>query len=613
MGKSNRIRADRSTKQISNPVKYKKKKGLPLWAKTLIAAVVTIAVLATCAVGILSTNGVFMRYNSAVSSENYRISGNMMAYFYQTQYQNFYSSYSDYMSYFSLDTSKSLKEQQFGDTTTGYGYETQFLGEFDGTWFDYFMNAATEQAKQILIYCEEADARGISLNDEDMAEIQTALDTIESTATTYGYSTNSYVSTMYGTGVKISDVKKAMELSYLAEKCMIDIQDEIEAGITEGDIISTYTDNKLDFNVIDYTYYTFSVTYDDVAAEVLGSDYTEAELKASANEVLTKYAEKIKDIKATVSEFEKAESTEEFQKQLYEYLATKYYEENYADNGLEADKLPAEEVVNSVKASVIEAVVSDVVAGKTATETAYTEADGTYTLYSNTVTEEFAVAIDEIKTSVFNSILTDKETYIVEKAAYSEGDDFSEWAFEDGRAANDTKSILTGDGAESDEILDDEGSFNASVYILSSAQYRDEELSKNVSYLVFSTEDAAKSAIEAFAAGTISKEAFEAVGTELSATANSEIEDYTEGSLGVDAFDEWLFDSATKVGSYTTSPISSDDTTYIVAYYNGDGEANWRISVKSSIFNDRYSDYYSDMETKYTVTVKDRILNKIGE
>ncbi len=611
MGKSNRIRASHAEKSISNPIKPKKKTGMPLWLKTTIAAVVAAVVLLTCVFGVLSANGVMMRYRYPVRSDNFKFSGNMMSYLYQTQYQNFTNQYSDYMSYFSLNTAESFKEQKFGDTSSGKGYETQFLGQFEGTWFDYFMNLATEQAKQTLIYCEEAKARGIELDDEDKAELNESIDTIKSTATMYGYSTNAYVSNMYGKGVSLNDIKKVMKLSLLAQKCMLTISEEINNGITDTDIQKTYEETPDDFDLIDYSYYTAEVNYEDVAAEILGSDHTEAELKENKDKVLEAYKKEIAEAKELANKLKDMTSVADFNKYLYEHLAGKAYDEAYGKLSLAETDLPEESVRTTIKNAVVNAVVADIIEGKTETAAVAVEKDGAYTVYEQSVTKAFADAVDSVKEDVFETVLADKETYVLEKKTYSSTDDFSKWAFEADRKQNDTKTVFTGDGADDAEIDDEDGYFNASAYIINKTRYRDESLTKDVAYMVFSSEDTAKAAIEAFKNGTISLEAFEKIATDKAASTSSKLEDYVEGALGVDTFDKWLYDEHTVIGSYTETPITASEGTYVVAYYYGDGETNWSVTVKASIFDERYHEIEHGMEEKYAITVKDKVLGKI--
>ena len=612
MGKSNRIRASHAEKSIATPIKPKNKTGMPLWLKTTIAAVLAAVILLTCIFGVLAANGVMMRYRYPVRSENFKFSGNMMSYLYKTQYQNFTQQYSSYMNYFSLDPSEPLKDQKFGDTSSGYGYETQFLGQFDGTWFDYFMNLATNQAKQTLIYCEEANARGITLDDADKAELDQSIETIKSTAAIYGYTANSYVSTMYGKGVSLKDVKKVMELSMLAQKCLTTISEEISNGITDTDIQNAYTAAPDKFDLIDYSYYTIKVDFDEVADEILGSDHTDAELKENKDKVLEAYKKKIAEAKELADKFKALTSVDDFNKSLYEQVAMDAYEAAYKKLNLKEEVLPEEAIRATVNKAVVDAVVAEVLEGKTETAKALVEADGTYKVYDQTVSKEFAEAADSIRADVFKATLEAKTTYIIEKAGYSESDEFLKWAFEAGRVQNETKTVFTGDGSKEGDISDDDGYFNASVYILKSTRSRDESLTKDVAYMMFSTEAAAKEAIEAFKAGTISLEAFEKVATDKSASTSSKFEDYVKGSVGVEDFDKWLYDEKTVLNSYTETPVKVSDESFIVAYYYGDGEANWNITVKSSIYDERFEAKYKDMEAKFAVTVKDNVINKIA-
>ena len=147
MGKSNRIRAKHAEKKIVTPVKVKakQKKAMPLWLSSAIAGIVALAVLFVCVMGVISSNGVIKRNNKALYTENFKISENMLSYIFQNQYANFTSSYSSQLASIGFDTTKSLKDQAYDETST---------------WYDYFVNSSIEEASQILLFCEEAYARG---------------------------------------------------------------------------------------------------------------------------------------------------------------------------------------------------------------------------------------------------------------------------------------------------------------------------------------------------------------------------------------------------------------------------------------------------------------------
>ena len=229
MGKSNRIRNKKASAAISMGVapKNKKKNGMPSWALNLITIAVAVVIFASVAVSLLVSNGVFSRMQTAAKSDNFRVDGNMMQYFYNTQYSTFVSQNQSYLTYYGIDTGASLKDQPMDKNKPEAG-----------TWFDHILTLTKSYVTEMLAYCEEAEARGIKLDDEDRHEIEHAIEDIEYYATLYGYTnTNNYISALYGNGMKMKDLRKAMELDTLATKCAKLVGDEIKATITD-DVIN---------------------------------------------------------------------------------------------------------------------------------------------------------------------------------------------------------------------------------------------------------------------------------------------------------------------------------------------------------------------------------------
>ena len=252
MGKSNRIRVGRADTSMKSAIKPKKKKGTPLWLQTTIAIVVAILVLAVCVSGVLSAKGIFKRYTYPLKSENYKISSMMMSYYYQQQVSDFNTNYSSYASYLGVDTSADLKTQPFSDTAK------QILGVTSTatTWHEYFVELTTNHAKQVLLLCEEANARGLELEDADLTEMQQEILTLESAAGMYGYSIDQMVAMQYGEGMKLKDLKAAQELTALANKALYAVQEELADSITEDEIFAEYDRDPDAYDFVDYFYFT---------------------------------------------------------------------------------------------------------------------------------------------------------------------------------------------------------------------------------------------------------------------------------------------------------------------------------------------------------------------
>ncbi len=187
----------------------------------------------------LSDSGVILRSKTAAESDNYEVSGTMMAYFYNSNYQQ----YASYLSMLGVDTSKSLKSQECPYATSG-----------NGTWFDYFAAMTEDYVTNMLALCEGAKEAGVELDEDDKAEIDSTLETLKTSAEGAGYSINQYLTALTGAGVNLKDVGKCLELSALASKYSTKYQNDLTYTDEQ---LGTYADEHPDeFNGVDYYVYT---------------------------------------------------------------------------------------------------------------------------------------------------------------------------------------------------------------------------------------------------------------------------------------------------------------------------------------------------------------------
>lgn len=615
MGKSNRIRANRATREVKSLDTKKTKKGMPSWLMTVITVVLTLAILLSVVGLLLTSNGVFNRWAKVVSTEHFKVNANMMSYYFQTQYQNFLSEQSSMLSYFSLDTSKSLKTQEFApDTSEEEGvfyYDELFLGTYEGTWFDYFMDQTVTSVSSILVYCEAAYERDLELDEADEEALDANLATLSTTAITYGYATtDAYISAMYGEGVKEKDVRKAMEYSALATKAMTVLSQEISDGITSGEVDDKYASDPKSFNSIDFSYYTFNVSYNDAKERAGLSDVINANL---TDEQKTKVAEAFKELIAEAKDNAKklTEKTtiDDVNMFVMEYIARKELDAAWKTKkpGTDNDKETVTDNEATIKATLVGAIAQEVLAGKTESSKAI---ETNVVIKDLELDSETKTKINEIQNTAFKATLTAKETYVRTNSAYAGDDDeFFVWAFEDGRKAGATKTITKGDEAAEVKAT---STYSISAYFLAKAPYRDESHTRNVAYMLFTDEATAKSAVKALMDRNISDlEKFEALADEFGASAHTHIEDYVKGSLNSSVFDTWLFADDVKVGTFTEAPLALEESTYCVALYYGEGNESWYVTVKNQILTEKFDEAVADLTEKYPVTVKEKALNRV--
>ena len=268
------------------------------------------------------------------TSEYYEIDNAMMSYFFYSKYNTFVNTYNDYLGYFGLDTKKSLKSQTYGSDGT--------------TWFDYFMDSTKSDVEELVLIASAAKDAGVELNDDDRASIDATISQIKSYADSYGYTLNSYISAVFGSGVDKAAVVRCLELSTLASKYYNQVYDSF--SYEDSDYNEYLAANPDKFQKVDFLSYAVAADYetdaDDDAkkaamedakaiADAIAAAADEAAFKAAVAEQI--YAGLVEKAEADYAE-EAAETDEEGNPVTpdpidYDALKTKAEETNIATTG----------------------------------------------------------------------------------------------------------------------------------------------------------------------------------------------------------------------------------------------------------------------------------------
>ncbi|MBQ7835803.1 MAG: peptidylprolyl isomerase [Clostridia bacterium] len=178
----------------------------------------------------------------AMKTENFSINLAEATYIFNRTYIEFANENYQFMNYYGIDKEKSLKEQMYTES--------------NGTsWFDYFLNDAKAYMHNILIYCEAANASGLSLTDEDNKEIDKIIEEYYTEAEGNGYTIEEFVSLHYGAIVKIDNIKTFMEKEKLAFKYYNGLVDGFE--FTAEDEDKYFSEHPEEFYYVNYVSYTF--------------------------------------------------------------------------------------------------------------------------------------------------------------------------------------------------------------------------------------------------------------------------------------------------------------------------------------------------------------------
>ena len=223
-------------------------------------------------------------------------------YLYNMQYVNILNTYGDYISMLGLDPTKPLDEQACSMSPEG---------DEDYTWDDYFMDSAKTQLTQLAAFEAYAEANGITLDDEDMAQIDETIDSIATTAKENNYgSANKFLSANYGKGCNESVVRSIMELQLIATK----VQDGISGApeYTADELAAKYETVKDDYDKFTYSYYQVNAATEtnEDGTTAAPTDDAKAAASATANEIFAAMSKGSSLADAAAAAVEGAEVTE---------------------------------------------------------------------------------------------------------------------------------------------------------------------------------------------------------------------------------------------------------------------------------------------------------------
>jgi len=189
-----------------------------------------------------------------INGEKYTVA--QLNYYYSTAYESFYQNYYTYFSYGygPFKTDESLAHQSYSDTMS---------------WRDYFIQSAVDNMKQIQMLCDEANAAGFKMPDDEQTKYEDACNQIETGWSNYNYSNlDQFLNVYYGKGVTMDLVKQEMYRTDLASAYSSSIYNSYK--YTTDAQNTYYTKNANDLDNISYAYYYLdksTYTSDTVTAD----------------------------------------------------------------------------------------------------------------------------------------------------------------------------------------------------------------------------------------------------------------------------------------------------------------------------------------------------------
>ncbi len=249
---------DKKTLAAQEEAKKKAKEKLR-WTIGMILVIVLIAAT------LFLNSGLLYKTATALTVGSEKFSPAEVNYYYGNQYINMLNSYGSYASMLGLDTSNGIT-----------GLRKQECSMMDGgTWRDYFLQGAENDIAQITALLDYAKANGITLSEDEIAQIESGYEGVDEYAKQQGYAGADALFAMnYGKGVTLKLVKQGQMDQVLASKAY----DQASEGFTYTDeeLEQYYADLNGSRDLFDY------LVYDVKAATAEGADAPDDTAKAEA-------------------------------------------------------------------------------------------------------------------------------------------------------------------------------------------------------------------------------------------------------------------------------------------------------------------------------------------
>jgi len=208
----------------------------------ILSLLLLILSLASCDGGteeIVGADNPYKTTDTVLETENFSYCRGELSIAFSQNYQDFAYG-NENIDFYNIDTETSLKDQIYFEDTT---------------WFDYFAETSLSYMSDVLILCEGAKEAGVELSDEDLEEINDAVNSFVRYANDYGYTEKDYFENSFGKGVD----RDILREYYKKEALAIKYENQLIGSytFTDEDLLEAVKKDKKAFYTIDYIAFAF--------------------------------------------------------------------------------------------------------------------------------------------------------------------------------------------------------------------------------------------------------------------------------------------------------------------------------------------------------------------
>lgn len=271
MGKGNRNRSNNAEAALTASKKNKQPQKKDNTNRILAVVLIVIAavVVVSIAASFLSDSGLIRRNRILLKSQTgkFDVNQQMVTYLaWEEMFSTFQATYGNYVSSGQITSSTYSDEYEFALYTAQY-FISENLGEV--------VKDMQEDLLGCVAVCDYAYNQGIRLDEREEASIDSVIANLKSINSSYynPYGTlNQFLDTFVGSGIKESDVRKALKMTRLYSKFVEQMEDDYENSILPEELQTYIEEHKSEFYKTDVLQY---IADEDFIKELVNCKTTE--------------------------------------------------------------------------------------------------------------------------------------------------------------------------------------------------------------------------------------------------------------------------------------------------------------------------------------------------
>ena len=245
----------------------------------LLYGTIGVVFLVVAVIAVIWRSNIIPKTATAATVNGEKYTAAEVNYYFQNYYQNFLNDNYSFLSMIGLDTNTSLKDQTISSTAVMFVTDA----EEGQTWYDYFADRALEQLSGVHAMCDAAEADGFTWNDDMQAELDATLESLTTTASSYGYTEQQYLGLIYGSTMTKGIYEEQTRCSLLATAYLQNYRNSLT--YTGDELEAAYEADLTAYDVVDCEYVRVNgaaPTSDEEGNEIEVTEEMEAEAMATA-------------------------------------------------------------------------------------------------------------------------------------------------------------------------------------------------------------------------------------------------------------------------------------------------------------------------------------------